>query len=576
MAGGKFRGGVVACDECTKNCITIHYLEQGGPSSTVSRFFKIMLGRNWSDVLYLPPKFARDVRCLLGQKAWIEDSNGQKWTVEFSLVDGALAFQEGWHKFVEDHQLEHGEVLVFNYTKHGHFVVQIYGLSACEIMDFNRGRKLPKKRFRSRQETVFQDESHQIRNMRFNPTSKNMEDPSCMLSRDSGKYEVEDREFLFDLSNFEMGKNSSVVENSDTSLDRIVAAVETQFREQSEVMRNDTQMLKQLTDHKNSHLCGIATDAFQTKLSENSNSNKDTPEDVSKFQAGETENNRLHGFSSDALQTKPPGNSDSMKGIQDSIQFRTCGTNNYQSRGIFGEAFLAKPSSNSDYGKDMFDEISKFLARETSVYPPVVARDMKSPYICSSLLADSNHSINSKHCDASVTSSMHKDPFGKSATAVKKEAVKLGEDGYGFFRISDDGKKISTLGMKCGQISSSIIKTEPDMDNDLDPAGASSPFSAEVKSLAFLELPLCAPSFHGIRDKRLGKFVYLKDSTTRLWPVLYPDKPRVRVFTDGWGTFCEGNSIRTGDACRFQVEKIMPSCVLKVDIIRKAGRSSKW
>lgn len=362
---------------------------------------------------HLPPKFARDVRDLVGQKTQIEDSNGHKWTVEFSLVDGSLAFQEGWHKFVEDHQLEHGEILVFNYVKHGHFVVRIYGLSACEIMDFNRGRKLPKKRSRSDQETVFQDESHQIRNKRFTLTSKNMEDPSCILSREYEKYEVEHRELLFDLSNFEMGKNSSVAEKSETSLHRNITAVDTQIGEQIEVMRIDTQMSLPPTDQKNNHLCGIATDAFQIELSGNSNSSKDMPDDVSKFQASETENNRLHAISSDALHTKPPGNSDSSEGMQvdvskfqagemennhlcaifsdalqkkpsgnsdsrkgmpDAIKFRTGGTNSYQSCGIFSESFLAKPSSNSDSGKDMFDEVSKFQACETSVSPLFVAR----------------------------------------------------------------------------------------------------------------------------------------------------------------------------------------------------------
>ncbi|XP_073316859.1 uncharacterized protein [Primulina huaijiensis] len=569
IVGHMFHRGITACDECTKNCFKIHHPEQRGPSSTVSRFFKIMHGKHWSDFLYLPPKFARDVSDLVGQKTQIEDSNGQKWTVRFSHVDDLLVFQEGWHKFVEDHQLEHGEILVFNYVNQRHFVVEIYGLSACEITDFNRGRKLQKKRSRSDQGTVFHDEPHQIRNKQFT-TFKNSEDPS-LLDRDSGKYYVEDREFLFDLSNFEMGKNSSVAEKSETSLDRNITHVETQIREQIEVMRNDAQMSMPLKDKKNNHLYGISTDAFQTEPSGDSNSSKDMPYDVSKFQAGETENNSSHGISSDALQNKlsvnsdsskgipdevsefqagemennglygifsdalqkaPSGNSDSPEGMTDVIKFGTGVTNNYRSYGIFSDVFRAKSSNNSDSGKDMFDDVSKFQAFKTSVSPRFIAR-------------------------------------GKSAATFKKEVVELGEEVYGFPLVSSG--ITSTFGMKRSQIPSPIVKTEPDMADVFVPAVATSPFSAEVKSLAFLELPLCMPSIQGKRERGRGKVVYLKNSSTRLWPVLYPGKSFVKAFTDGWKTFCKGNNIRARDVCSFQLETYMP-CVFKV-IIRKAGLS---
>ncbi|KZV24857.1 hypothetical protein F511_14740 [Dorcoceras hygrometricum] len=554
MVRQMFRRGIVPCDECTKKCLTIHHhRDRKGPSFTERRFFKIVVGENWSEVLYLPPKFARDVRDLVGQETQIEDSNGEKWAVRLSYVDGALAFREGWHKFVEDHQLEFGENLVFNYKRHGHFVVQIYGLSACEIMDFNRGRKLSKKRSRSDQETVYQDEPHEIRNKRSALTSENMEDPSCILNRDSGKYEVEDRQFLFDLSNFEMGKNSSVAEKSETSLDRNITPVESHIREQIEVVRNDTRMSMPLTDQKNNHLCGISADAFQTAPRSDCNSGKDMPHDVSKFQVGKTENNCLHRIPLESLENNPFGDSDSRKDMTDAIKFRTSGTNNYQPCGMFSCAFPAKPSGNSNASKDTFDDISKFLACDS-------VKDMFNDV--SKFLA----------CETGVST-----PFvvrGKLAATSKKEVVKEGEEVYGFTRVSSvDAGLVSTLEMKCGQSSFSCVKPEPVMDDVLAPAVATSPFSAEVKSLTFVELPLGMPSIQGKREQGRDKVVYLRSSTAGLWPVLYLGKSFVRAFTGGWKTFCKGNSIRAGYVCRFQVETYKP-CVFRVDIIRKAGESS--
>ncbi|XP_059657283.1 B3 domain-containing protein Os01g0905400-like [Cornus florida] len=119
-----------ACAECTENCLLIHG-KKNDPSPTITSFFKVMIGDDFSKVMFLPPKFARTVSALVGQKTHLEDAIGRRWIVTVSKINGSIAFQKGWHGFSLDHDLEVGDFLVFNYIKGSHFVVQIYGKTGC-------------------------------------------------------------------------------------------------------------------------------------------------------------------------------------------------------------------------------------------------------------------------------------------------------------------------------------------------------------------------------------------------------------------------------------------------------------
>ncbi|KAG0461111.1 hypothetical protein HPP92_021408 [Vanilla planifolia] len=44
----------------------------------------------------------------------IEDSDANSWSVKRSIVDGTLAFQNGWHDFVRDHSITVGLFVIEN------------------------------------------------------------------------------------------------------------------------------------------------------------------------------------------------------------------------------------------------------------------------------------------------------------------------------------------------------------------------------------------------------------------------------------------------------------------------------
>ncbi|XP_043706929.1 B3 domain-containing protein Os02g0598200-like isoform X4 [Telopea speciosissima] len=124
------------CTECTKKCLLIHGKRESSP--TVTSFFKVLVGDGFSEVLFIPPKFARTVSSMLGRKTYLEDSSGQRWSVKVSTIDGSLAFRQGWDEFASDHFLENGQFLVFTYIIGSHFVVQIYDKSGCEKLNFSQ------------------------------------------------------------------------------------------------------------------------------------------------------------------------------------------------------------------------------------------------------------------------------------------------------------------------------------------------------------------------------------------------------------------------------------------------------
>ncbi|ONK78006.1 uncharacterized protein A4U43_C02F13220 [Asparagus officinalis] len=104
-----------------------------------SSFFKIMLG-DFKHVLHIPLKLAKAIGCLDKQTVILRDSNSQSWRVKLSMVDGRLAFCEGWDDFVLDHSINHGQFIVFKFIEKFVFRVRIFGVNACEIIEFDEIR----------------------------------------------------------------------------------------------------------------------------------------------------------------------------------------------------------------------------------------------------------------------------------------------------------------------------------------------------------------------------------------------------------------------------------------------------
>ncbi|KAL2515202.1 B3 domain-containing protein-like [Forsythia ovata] len=295
-----------ACQECSRNCMLMHQ-KQKNASPAVTRFFKLMFGDDYLNVLYLPAYFVRQVPNAIDQQSCQEDVTGQRWPVTASTVDGYWAIQKGWHKFAVDHRLEIGEFLVFSYIEGGHFDVKIYGRSGCERMNFNRRRGRPRKRSREEEETIVLEEPCQPlkRNPRgkprsstsvasgsefqhgqrlskeptasnpgidfgkrqFCPTTISTDNPVLLLNTNAGNSQREDRTYLLDLSIYEMGRNESNPDKiKKSSLGGEIVPDHSQLRKQAESTDNDIQMAENEEDHM--HL---------TKSAENSNMSKGTP-----------------------------------------------------------------------------------------------------------------------------------------------------------------------------------------------------------------------------------------------------------------------------------------------------------
>ncbi|MCL7027927.1 hypothetical protein MKW94_013141 [Papaver nudicaule] len=129
-------GSSHACEECSQRCIIIHQGRKD-PSPIVTSFFKPMLGDHFSRRLFIPPKFAQSIASLDNQVIDLEDTKGQRWEVKLAEVDGSLAISKGWNRFVIDHSIKLGDVLIFSYVSETHFVVQIYEPSGCEKLIFS-------------------------------------------------------------------------------------------------------------------------------------------------------------------------------------------------------------------------------------------------------------------------------------------------------------------------------------------------------------------------------------------------------------------------------------------------------
>ncbi|KAG1358903.1 B3 domain-containing protein-like [Cocos nucifera] len=103
-------------------------------------FFKIMLG-DFTELLFIPPKFAPALRGSIDQNIYLQNSFGQRWRVKIAFVHGSLAFAYGWRNFVLDHVIKVGELLIFKYVSKTVISAQIFATSSCERLHFCEKRR---------------------------------------------------------------------------------------------------------------------------------------------------------------------------------------------------------------------------------------------------------------------------------------------------------------------------------------------------------------------------------------------------------------------------------------------------
>ncbi|KAK6127727.1 hypothetical protein DH2020_038533 [Rehmannia glutinosa] len=567
QGGNKMVRRGIACDECTKKCETLHQKPKD-LSPTDTRFFKVMFGKDYWKVMYLPPEFARTVKHLAGQETQIEDSSGLRWSVTLSYVDGSLAIKKGWNKFFLDHGLKEGHFLVFNYINASHFVVQIYGETACERTNFNNVNPRQNKRPRRNPEPVSPDEPFQtidlnsrekhssadsvasgseFQNREMHLTdanAMNIDDPACLIIRDDGYYHREDRNFLYDLSCFEVAKKLPAVkkfeitEHNITGDDTLMAVIHTN---EINGRSNDTDKFEEALGTKidSSHI-------------DNTKQSKITGDD-SKMAVMRT--NQINGNSGEILVDKfekysgtkiaPSQAKDREQTKMKGVDTQMDAIRSEQISGHSGDIVRVKPSDKSNLSKNLQNDVSNFKNGDNNA---VASDSEKTPSVGCSKIAEREYSVKLRCSESSVFSSVLKNPF--------------------------DAGKEPTIIPKHDQILSPVVKVEPDLHYDTVSSVALNPFSAEVKSQSYLELPIHIPSVPRKKERGRGKVVYLRDSTGRLFPVLYPDLFSVKALTGNWTRFCEQNNIKPGDECRFQVEND-ELYFYKVDVTHRDGEFPK-
>ncbi|PSR89497.1 B3 domain-containing protein [Actinidia chinensis var. chinensis] len=497
-----------ACAECTQNCLLIHGKNKD-PSSIVTSFFKVMIGDNFSKVLFLPPKIARTVLHLIDQKIQLEDARGERWTVTLSKCNGSLAFEEGWRAFSLEHGLEVGDFTLFHYIMGSRFVVQIYGKNGCERLIFSDESSSRKKRRTTRNCSAKAGRYHSIDsdsmnkqasttavsgsnveisrsqpmatdnalnidndNERLQHSSRTIysEEPFYMLDGDARNRQEDYRNSLYDLSNFERQRTSAVHETN-----RVLVM--------EEVVRplglSDVPYITQTIEN--------VMPIFQ-KVSANGNSlsqeqKKKTPSSNDQALISPKEENLLmHSFHS----AQPKfGGVPKFSGLLASVQTQNCHS---------GERMGIVKTEQAEMNK--------------------VACDLRE-------IVNGSYLEIKENCD--------KDNVCK---VVKTEPV------YTFELSTTDAVNIS--------------------------------FLMATNEQSFAELPTClaSKSFKGLLRMKRMIVVILRDPVSRLWPVIYQEKYGLKVLTGGWEAFVKANSIRPGDECIFKVENEF-ECIYRVGIVRK-------
>ncbi|KAL7114556.1 hypothetical protein ACP275_04G128400 [Erythranthe tilingii] len=512
---------VVAPDSCGKNREAFRE-KQKEVSPIVTRFIKIMIGKDHTEVLYLPRKFARKVVHLANQETEIEDSNGEKWPVTFSYFDGSLSLHKGWNRFYQEHRMEMGDFVVFNYKEGSHFVVQIYGRNALERINFNKVRTRENKRPRPDPPAFPQEEEplsgSDSRKRKTDPVEKKnadvadltcMIDLTCMVDRDNVHYEREDRGFLFDLSNFEMKKEA-------LDANKIVGPV------QMDVEINKLDTNEESSRAEMDVICeGDLGNGFGGEIA---------PRDA-EFTVDATP---IKGEEIAPCYAEFTVDATPIKG-EEVAPCHAQITADATRVDVHSDKFLAEPSDKSNSCKNAIDNIISSFRDVLEKSEVFAEKEYASPFASSAL----------------------KDLFGKCA--IKKELVEVEDIPDRFLGVSCDAEKVTSAPL--------VVKPEPDLLYDAVPFGAIGQFSAVVKSLSFLELPIHIPSHPLRRESGYGKFVRVRDPMGRHWMILNPALFSLKALTGNWTEFCLANGIKLGDECRFQPENDN-LYTYRVDIVR--------
>ncbi|XP_010663044.1 uncharacterized protein LOC104882266 isoform X2 [Vitis vinifera] len=510
-----------ACLECTKQCLLLHKKKKR-PIPNISSFFKVMIGDKFSEILFLPPKFARTVSALVDEKTHLEDSSGRQWEITVSNLNGSLAFHQGWHAFALDHRLEIGDFVVFHYIMGSHFITQIYDRTGCEKPKYSENGQ-HKKITRNKRSPISKDRAFRTIdkgsiNEQVSSTSvlsgsdigiiqsqcdatdvekvpmiventsncKNsngklksvckaeyVEEPYYIIDRDLGYKRGEYRSSIFDLSNFEMQNNEFGADGSK----KIVAGVEKSPHHADKLLISQTEAM----------VADVYTVAEEV-------GRKVVASDASKFETGKKKD-------SDVVEKII------LRHNKDSCDNK-----------VSGQFLTTSAEEPGENGKDSSDLGNEGIKEHQMAEMKIINTHSKRAL---ELMKGLHH---------------------HSWNPTRKDNDEVYE----------------------------VVKTEA-----VDFIGSPLPIAANLSCIvgtddrSFLELPASLPSFsYRGRTKMERKVVVLQDPDKKSWPVLYHERQGFKALTSGWEDFSRANNIQPGDECVFTLENELKG-IYAVRIVQK-------
>ncbi|KAG2678650.1 hypothetical protein I3760_11G012000 [Carya illinoinensis] len=493
-----------ACKECTQKCLLVHQRKKNSMSGATA-FFKVMIGDQFSKVLFLPPKFAATVSSLVDQETFLEDSSGQQWNVALSNLNGSLAFDRGWGSFALDHGLEVGNFLVFNYVMGSGFVVKIFNTTGCEKIDFPENSNVKKR-------------------ARINGNG-NLAAKHDQCHRNEGSM------------------NNQASSTSAMSLSEAVL-------HQSQCEPNDVEAIPRAPedmlhcDSSNGGAKHLAKAEYieepfyliNRDLQDNQGYDRNPVFDLFNF---ETWNNSGADVTSKSAvkDGRFPYDTD----ISLNSQMKTC--------------FVVK------------DPVAKGIVSGVATTDALdfetIEKSHCSEEISKKASASGNNSCKNRTSGHLLTTSAIRLEGNKeniSDVPIKGITKCQIAEGSGAAVSRNDSKMIDQVHSPSSDMIASEKYRGAKVEH-VDSVGTSSTYTASLSCLvakesqSFLELPTCLPSSYHGKARMERRVVFLRDPAMRLWPVLYHERSGFTILTSGWEAFSKANGIQPGDECVFGIER---------------------
>ncbi|XP_065877384.1 uncharacterized protein [Euphorbia lathyris] len=522
------------CAECKRNCLLCH---QKTRSSTpiVSSFFKVMITDWFSEVLFLPPKFAPVASSMIGQEVPLEDSSGLQWKVKLILMENSVALNQGWDVFAQAHGLEIGDFVIFHYVLGSHFVVQIFDKTGCEKLDFSKNKN-QKKRANA-------------------DTNSTQGCGPCHVADKGPTDKPESKSSVFNSS-----METSHQQGETRNMKNIKTAMNGSSSDKKGVARSQAVPKAGIFEDP----CSLMTES-KCKIND--------PVNVEMAMNGSSRDRRgvarSQAVSKAGIVEDPCSliKRESKRKINDSVNIKMCTDTGLKSKNriprpqavpkakVFDRELDGKDAeyqtANQDtlrtYNLDTLGS-NKTIGAKVSSHNVDTSRYSKNQ-------AGSDYKASQKVAPVGV-SNFDSSVFGRWQTDCDEGREKANSINTGkkpkVKREPEDPILSSPVGYKDKAVKK--VKVEAINKHSLSSAGSITCLIEANES--FLELPAALPSSYKGRKRGSSSrsVVFLRGPKMKVWPVSYHETSQRKILMGGWEAFCQYNNILAGDECTFEIE----------------------